>query len=153
VSSGHSHEVGSGHSDGHTHAGGLRQFASGLVSPHSHDAADGIDGALAGSAEGIRAVKLSLFGLILTAGLQLVVVAASGSVALLADTVHNFGDAVTAIPLWLAFALGRRAASRHYTYGYGRAEDFAGTQRHGSRLTADSPLLTAIASQRRYSTP
>ncbi len=104
----------------------MRQLVSGLLSPHSHDAADSIDSALAGSAQGIRAVKLSLFGLVLTAALQLVVVAASGSVALLADTVHNFGDAVTAIPLWLAFALGRRAASRHYTYGYGRAEDLAG---------------------------
>ena len=50
----------------------------------------------------------------------------SGSVALLADTVHNFSDALTAVPLWIAFALCRRAASRRYTYGYGRAEDLAG---------------------------
>ncbi len=50
----------------------------------------------------------------------------SGSVALLADTIHNFSDALTAVPLWIAFALGRRAASRRYTYGYGRAEDVAG---------------------------
>jgi cation diffusion facilitator family transporter len=50
----------------------------------------------------------------------------SGSVALLADTVHNFSDALTAIPLWVAFVLGRRAATRRYTYGYGRAEDLAG---------------------------
>ena len=54
------------------------------------------------------------------------VVAISGSVALLADTVHNFSDALTAVPLWIAFALSRRAASRRYTYGYGRAEDLAG---------------------------
>jgi cation diffusion facilitator family transporter len=58
--------------------------------------------------------------------LQLVVVVVSGSVALLADTVHNFSDALTAVPLWVAFVLGRRAASRRYTYGFGRAEDVAG---------------------------
>lgn len=81
---------------------------------------------LEGSAAGIRAVKLSLLGLGLTAILQVVIVAISGSVALLADTVHNFGDAITAVPLWIAFALTGRAASRNYTYGYGRAEDLAG---------------------------
>ena len=50
----------------------------------------------------------------------------TGSVALLADTIHNFSDALTAVPLWIAFVLGRRAATRRYTYGYGRAEDLAG---------------------------
>jgi cation diffusion facilitator family transporter len=44
----------------------------------------------------------------------------------LADTIHNFSDALTAIPLWIAFALGTKAATRRYTYGYGRAEDLAG---------------------------
>lgn len=58
--------------------------------------------------------------------LQVVIVVISGSVALLADTIHNFGDAITAVPLWIAFALTGRAASRNYTYGYGRAEDLAG---------------------------
>jgi cation diffusion facilitator family transporter len=57
---------------------------------------------------------------------QAVVVAMSGSAALLADTIHNFSDALTAVPLWIAFALSRRAATRRYTYGYGRAEDLAG---------------------------
>ena len=46
--------------------------------------------------------------------------------ALLADTIHNFSDALTAVPLWIAFVLGRRAATKRYTYGYGRAEDLAG---------------------------
>ena len=54
------------------------------------------------------------------------IVLISGSVGLLADTIHNFGDALTAVPLWIAFAVGRRAATRRYTYGYGRAEDVAG---------------------------
>ena len=57
---------------------------------------------------------------------QAVIVALSGSVALAADTIHNFSDALTAVPLWIAFALGTRAATRRYTYGFGRAEDLAG---------------------------
>ncbi|MEJ7652155.1 MAG: cation diffusion facilitator family transporter [Chloroflexia bacterium] len=62
----------------------------------------------------------------LTASFQVIVVVFTGSVALLADTIHNFSDALTALPLWLAFVLGRRPPSRRYTYGYGRAEDVAG---------------------------
>ena len=85
-----------------------------------------MDDALEGSAEGTRAVVISLFGLGLTAALQLAVAVLSGSVGLLADTIHNFADASTAIPLWLAFSVGRRAPSRRYTYGFGRAEDLAG---------------------------
>lgn len=76
--------------------------------------------------EGIRALKISLALLLATALFQAGIVAISGSVALLADTIHNFSDALTALPLWLAFALSRRSANRRYTYGYGRAEDLAG---------------------------
>lgn len=94
--------------------------------PHSHDSADSIDDELEGSAAGIRAVKVSLVVLAATAALQALLVPVSGSVALLADTVHNVSDALTAVPLWIAFALARRGASRRYTYGYGRAEDLAG---------------------------
>ena len=93
---------------------------------HSHEASDSVDDALASNEEGIRALKISLVALMATALLQSVVVAFSGSVALLADTIHNFGDALTALPLWVAFALARRPANRAYTYGYGRAEDLAG---------------------------
>lgn len=110
----------------HEHPGGLRGWLTGLIRPHSHDAADSVDSALESSAQGIRAVKVSLVALGATAALQLLVVAVSGSVALLADTVHNFSDALTAVPLWIAFVVGRRAANRRYTYGYGRAEDLAG---------------------------
>ncbi|MGH2789234.1 MAG: cation transporter, partial [Actinomycetota bacterium] len=42
------------------------------------------------------------------------------------DTLHNFSDALTALPLWLAFSLSRRPRNDRYTYGYGRAEDLAG---------------------------
>jgi cation diffusion facilitator family transporter len=75
---------------------------------------------------GIRAIKWSLAGLAVTALLQLVIVLVSGSVALLADTVHNFSDCLTAIPLWVAFVIGRRPATKRYSYGYERAEDLAG---------------------------
>lgn len=68
----------------------------------------------------------SLFVLLATTILQLGVVIISGSVALLADTIHNFSDALTAVPLWVAFVLGRRVATKRYTYGFGRAEDLAG---------------------------
>lgn len=117
-----------GHGHGHGHARGGRFGAAvrEVFAPHSHDAADSVDDALESSAIGIRAVKISLVALGVTAIAQLAIVAVSGSVALLADTVHNFSDALTAIPLWIAFALGRRAATRRYTYGFGRAEDLAG---------------------------
>ena len=97
-----------------------------LVTPHSHDTADKVDSQLSSSAEGIRALWISLAVLFATAVAQAVVVFFSGSVALLGDTLHNFADALTAIPLGIAFLVGRRAANRRYTYGYGRAEDLAG---------------------------
>lgn len=122
---GHSHDH-HGHEHGHEHHGGLRGLVTGLFRPHSHDAADSVDSALEASAQGIRAVKISLAALGVTALLQLLVVAISGSVALMADTIHNFSDALTAVPLWIAFVVGRRVANRRYTYGYGRAEDLAG---------------------------
>ncbi len=117
---GHGH----GHGDGHGH--GLWGLLRSVLRPHSHDAVDSVDAALEASAEGIRAVRISLVALLVTAVLQALVVVATGSVALLADTIHNFSDALTAVPLWIAFVLGRRPASRRYTYGYGRAEDLAG---------------------------
>ena len=95
--------------------------------PHGHDHTHGaFDRAFFATERGIRAVQISLMGLLATALLQVVVVALSGSVALLADTLHNFGDAFTAIPLWIAFRLGQRPPSKRFTYGYGRVEDLAG---------------------------
>jgi cation diffusion facilitator family transporter len=114
------------HGHGHEHAHGVRGIAAQLFAPHSHDAADSVDTALESSAIGIRAVKISLIGLGATAGVQVVIAVVSGSIALAADTIHNFSDALTAVPLWVAFALGGRPATRRYTYGYGRAEDIAG---------------------------
>lgn len=114
------------HAHSHEHPTGIKGFFYGLFVPHTHDAADSIDDALEASEHGIRAVKISLFILLGTTILQFIVVLFSGSVALLADTIHNFSDALTAVPLWIAFLLSRRGATRRYTYGFGRAEDLAG---------------------------
>jgi cation diffusion facilitator family transporter len=114
------------HDHDHEHPEDLWSRLVHLLRPHSHDAAESVDDGLTSSAAGIRAVKLSLLGLGLTAALQLAVALASGSVAVLADTIHNAADASTAVPLWLAFSIGRRPPTRSYTYGYGRAEDLAG---------------------------
>ncbi len=119
-------QVGRSHEHRHEHAGGWRGLLRSVFSWHSHDAGDSVDAALEGSIEGIRALTISLAALAITGGFQLLVVAVSGSVALLGDTIHNFADALTAVPLGVAFVLGRRRPTARYTYGYGRAEDLAG---------------------------
>ena len=127
---GHDHDHDHLHDHGRSGLGrllsGLRHRLSHVVSPHSHDSVDKVDSALETSRQGTRALWISLGVLGATAVLQAVVVVLSGSVALLGDTVHNLADALTALPLGVAFVLGRRAANRRYTYGYGRAEDLAG---------------------------
>jgi cation diffusion facilitator family transporter len=85
-----------------------------------------IDPTLVTTARGLWAIKWSCVALLVTACVQLMVVALSGSVALLADTIHNFGDAATALPLWVAFLLARRRPTVRFTYGLGRFEDLAG---------------------------
>ena len=94
---------------------------------HSHGTVDpALFSSVAATESGIRVVKWTLALLGLTAVLQLVIVFLTGSAALLSDTVHNFGDASTAVPLWIAFALMRRKPGGRFTYGYGRVEDLAG---------------------------
>ena len=93
---------------------------------HDHDHGSASVSIQESGSIGIQATKVSLVGLGLTALLQGLVVVLSGSVALLSDTLHNLTDALTAIPLWIAFAWGRREETRTYTYGFRRAEDFAG---------------------------
>ena len=90
---------------------------------HTHGV---VDPSIVSTDRGLWALKWSFVGLMVTALFQLVVVVLSGSVALLADTIHNFGDAATAIPLGIAFWLARRPPSRRFPYGLGRVEDFAG---------------------------
>jgi len=114
-----------GHAHSHDHGSGILGWLRGTFA-HSHDVTDQVDSVMESSAKGIKALKISLVGLGITALLQVVVVLYSGSVALLADTIHNFADAGTSIPLWIAFALARRGANRRFTYGYGKTEDVAG---------------------------
>ncbi len=102
---------------------------------HAHHHGDGtehrhthgkVDPTLVTTQRGLWAIKWSLVGLGATALIQVMIVWMSGSMALLADTIHNFGDAATALPLWIAFMLTRRPPSPRFTYGLGRAEDLAG---------------------------
>src|SRR5215204_4141485 len=106
----HEHEP-----DGHDHAETEHRHTHGAVDP-----------SILTTSRGIWAVKWSFIGLFLTAVLQIVVVWYTGSVALLADTIHNLGDAATAVPLWIAFVLVRKKPSKRFTYGLGRVEDLAG---------------------------
>ena len=105
---------------------GIKHGLGSLFGSHSHDPSESIDSALESSSRGIRALVISFSGLMLTAIIQWVIVLFTGSVSLIADTIHNFSDALTAVPLFIAFRLGRRVATRRYTYGYRRAEDLAG---------------------------
>jgi cation diffusion facilitator family transporter len=126
----HHHDHGHGHEHDHPHRPrpwqAIAHRLAHLFRPHSHDTADKVDSALEASADGLRTLWISLGGLAATAVLQGIVVLLSGSVALLGDTVHNAADALTTLPLGVAFLLARRAATRRFTYGFGRAEDLAG---------------------------
>ncbi len=139
MSTGHSHDhrpasesshAGHDHNHGHSHGttvgARVRHAVSEVFGAHSHDVADQVDEALEADADGRRALLLSLAILAATAIIQAVVVVLSGSVALLGDTLHNVADALTAVPLLIAFRLALRPATKRYTYGYGRAEDLAG---------------------------
>ncbi len=145
----HSHDHGHGHHHDHGRFGWLRELLP-WGHGHTHGEAS-VDTALETSKRGIRALKISLTGLGVTAALQLVIVLVSGSVALLADTVNNFSDALTAVPLWIAFALSRRPPSRRYTYGHGRAEDVAGL--FIVAMIALSAAVAAYESVRRFLDP
>lgn len=112
------------HPRGHDHPHAHRHHES---HAHGHGHTHGVvDPTLVTTERGIFAIKWSFIILAITAALQMGVVLVSGSVALLADTIHNIGDATTAIPLWIAFVLARRKPSPTFTYGYGRVEDLAG---------------------------
>lgn len=121
----HEHDHEHDHDHGH-HQNPILHWLQHLIQPHTHGHhAAALDASLA-TERGLWALKISITGLLITAVMQVFVVMITNSVALLADTIHNFSDALTAIPLGLAFTLARRARNRRYTYGYGRAEDIAG---------------------------
>ena len=124
-----SHSHAGSHDAGHEHEHsepGLMARLRHVLRPHSHEPADQVDATMEASAEGMRVLWITLAVLGVTAFLQAAVTVLSGSVALLGDTLHNAADALTALPLGVAFILGRRPPTRRYTYGYGRAEDLAG---------------------------
>lgn len=139
------HHHGHHHDQGHHHDHGSRfaHLVSGILGTHSHDVAEQWDSTLEADADGRRALVRSLGILGTTAALQLVVVGFAGSVALLGDGLHNAADALTALPLLIAFALGRRPPTKRYTYGYGRAEDLAGL--FVIAMVALSSVLAAFA--------
>src|SRR5215211_6637731 len=110
----HSHDASHG-GHGHSHDKGGHGHTHGVIDP-----------SIVTTERGIWAIKWSFIILAVTAALQLAVVFVSGSIALLADTIHNIADATTAIPLWVAFVLARRKPTQRFTYGLGRVEDLAG---------------------------
>ncbi len=105
------------------HGGHVQHHGAGHRHGHSHGI---VDPSISSTDRGMWALKWSFVGLMVTAAIQTGVVVVSGSVALLADTIHNFADAATAIPLGVAFWLVRRGATARFTYGLGRVEDLAG---------------------------
>src|ERR1700733_16185039 len=114
-------EHGTGHEHGHDHWSGALSRVRHLVRPHSHDAADKVDAAMEASREGMRALWVAAAVLGATALIQAAVVAVSGSVALLGDTLHNGIDALSVVPLAIAFVAARRPPTRRYNYGAGAA--------------------------------
>jgi len=110
----------------HRHRRGPLGLLARLIGDHSHDHGMALEDSLMASKAGMRALAISLAGLLVTAMLQLIVFLISNSVGLLADTIHNFTDAFTALPIGVALLVARRPATRRYTYGFGRAEDLAG---------------------------
>lgn len=127
----HSHEDGHDHAE-HGHAHNEHHHSKGILGwitskfAHSHSIAEKTDTAMESHSLGIQTLKKTLMILGLAALFQLIIVVMSGSVALMADMIHNFADASTSLPLWLAFALAKRGSNRRFTYGYGKLEDVAG---------------------------
>lgn len=121
----HHHDHAHGDPD-HVHGSSFWAQLRHAITPHSHDHSESIQTAAEARRDGIRTAWIGLAGMLAVAVIQVGIVAVSGSVALLADTVHSLGHAVTTIPLIIAFRLAARPATRRYRYGFGRAEDLVG---------------------------
>lgn len=128
--SGHGHSRGDTHSHSRgahgTHEHSPDEHGRGHEHGHHGHVHGTLDASITATGRGLWAIKWSFVGLLATTLIQIVIFYFSNSVALLADTIHNLGDACTAIPLGVAFVLRRREPSRRFTYGYGRVEDLAG---------------------------
>jgi len=113
----------------HHHDSGVRGWIGTILHLHDHRHLHGelvSDRAFTDNQGGIRTIWLALAALTITSVLQIVIVSLSGSVALFADTIHNIGDGLNSVPLLISFYLARRAATRRYNFGFGKAEDVAG---------------------------
>ncbi len=92
---------------------------------HGHEHGK-VDADLYGNKAGLRAVQISTVGMFIVAAIQCAIAGIGGSAGLFADALHNLGDVLTTVALWIAFVISNRAANQRYTYGYHRAEDLAG---------------------------
>lgn len=92
---------------------------------HGHEHGK-VDADLYGNQAGLRAVRISTAGMLLVSVIQFIIAIIGGSAGLFADALHNSGDVLTTVALWIAFVISRRAANQRYTYGYYRSEDLAG---------------------------
>ncbi len=110
----HAHDE---HDHGHAHDGGH--------GGHGHEHGR-VDADLYGNRAGLRAVQISTAGMLVVAAIQFAIAGIGGSAGLFADALHNLGDVLTTVALWIAFVLSNRAANQRYTYGYYRTEDLAG---------------------------
>jgi cation diffusion facilitator family transporter len=143
----HEYHTGSGHDhDGHKHDDHDHEHGEHGEHEHDHehdhaeDAHGGhghghgghghehgrVDADLYGNREGLRAVQISTAGMFAVAAIQFIIAGIGGSAGLFADALHNLGDVLTTVALWIAFVISSRAANQRYTYGYYRAEDLAG---------------------------
>src|SRR6266700_3685244 len=119
----HSHEH-----DGHEHDHDLEEQEGHSEHGHGgHGHEHGrVDADLYGNRAGLRAVQISTAGMFIVAAIQFAIADIGGSAGLFADALHNLGDVLTTVALWIAFVIARRAANQRYTYGYHRTEDLAG---------------------------
>ena len=111
---GHEHEHDDEHE--HDHEGGHGGHG------HTHGT---VNADLYGNRAGLRAVQISTAGMFLVALIQFIIAGIGGSAGLFADALHNLGDVLTTVALWIAFVVSNRVANQRYTYGYQRGEDLA----------------------------
>ena len=110
------------HDDDHDH---VDHGGNGGHGGHGHEHGK-VDADLYGNRAGLRAVQISTAGMLIVAIIQFAIAIIGGSAGLFADALHNLGDVLTTIALWIAFVISSRTANERYTYGYYRAEDLAG---------------------------
>lgn len=122
---GHDHDHEHNDHDGHGHNHEHEEHEEHSHGGHGHEHGR-VDADLYGNRAGLRAVQVSSAGMFIVAAIQFTIAGIGGSAGLFADALHNLGDVLTTVALWIAFVIARRAANQRYTYGYHRTEDLAG---------------------------